>query len=493
MRRNQIAAVLLALFISVLAADSAAAAQPADTVDVPFTAHGHAVDSGKGDGRSYYYIVLDEQMCEVRELEVTFTHEGVHRVWAIRKDGKAIKVGNGALKKGTHRIKVAEDMARLEFDLFTDEIPSLGLNVPGGMTAPNTPYAGRYLAVLGDSLSAAYDWKSTGDDPDALRVTSQWWFAVAKEFGMNLLINSSMSSSGIYIETDAGGDSGLQRCTSLHTADREPDYIFVMLGANDIMRGRTSRELADGYREMVRAMQGRYPKANIVMFAYPHFGAADQYDLYSRYVDTLRTEIKSAAADCGVSFVDLSGCPFTAGNMAQYLRSPEDIHFNRAGQALVGQQAIKGLYALAAQLSTAKAMPTNDKLTCDGQVQNATVYKIGGSNYFQIRDLAAMLNGTGKQFSVGYDGASKTVTATSGQPYQATGKELAGALSGGERTAQASNDAIYINGEKSRVDVYKIDGGNYFKLRDLGEALNFYVGWEAGRGVCIETDRPYSK
>ena len=39
----------------------------------------------------------------------------------------------------------------------------------------------------------------------------------------------------------------------------------------------------------------------------------------------------------------------------------------------------------------ATASPTNDSLTCDGAAQNPTVYKIGGSNYFKIRDVAALL------------------------------------------------------------------------------------------------------
>ena len=40
--------------------------------------------------------------------------------------------------------------------------------------------------------------------------------------------------------------------------------------------------------------------------------------------------------------------------------------------------------------------------------------------------------------------------------------------------------------------VYKIGDSNYFKLRDLGKALDFYVGWSADQGVYIETDKPYS-
>jgi hypothetical protein len=136
------------------------------------------------------------------------------------------------------------------------------------------------------------------------------------------------------------------------------------------------------------------------------------------------------------------------------------------------------------------ANPTNDKLEVNGAAADPTVYKIGGSNYFKIRDVAAVLNGTEKQFAVGYSGGK--VTVTSGQSYEATGKELAGAPdSAGE--ASPSNDAIVIDGVETGLTVYKIGGSNYFKLRDLGEALNFYVGWEAGRGVFIETDRPYSK
>lgn len=143
-----------------------------------------------------------------------------------------------------------------------------------------------------------------------------------------------------------------------------------------------------------------------------------------------------------------------------------------------------------APAQTKTANPTNDKLTVNGVLQNPTVYKIGGSNYFQIRDVAAVLNGTEKQFSVGYSGGK--VTATSGQPYETTGKELKGAPSS-SKTATHSNDTILINGQEASLTVYKIGGSNYFKLRDLGKALNFYVGWIAGKGVYIETDKPYSE
>lgn len=144
----------------------------------------------------------------------------------------------------------------------------------------------------------------------------------------------------------------------------------------------------------------------------------------------------------------------------------------------------------ATQSTTKTANPTNDKLTVNGVLQNPTVYKIGGSNYFKIRDVAAVLNGTEKQFNVGYSGGK--VTVTTGQAYEANGKELKGAPSS-SKTASPSNDTIIIDGKEASLKVYKIGGSNYFKLRDLGKALNFYVGWTAGKGVYIETDKPYSE
>lgn len=141
----------------------------------------------------------------------------------------------------------------------------------------------------------------------------------------------------------------------------------------------------------------------------------------------------------------------------------------------------------------APAAPTNDTLTCNGTLQSPTVYKINGSNYFKIRDLAAILNGTEKQFSVGYDAALSSVTATTGQGYEKQPGDLSGAPAGGQKTGDPSNDAIYINGEKITAEVYKIDGSNYFKLRDLGRALDFYVGWSQDAGVFIQTDKPYSE
>lgn len=142
------------------------------------------------------------------------------------------------------------------------------------------------------------------------------------------------------------------------------------------------------------------------------------------------------------------------------------------------------------QVAVYTAMPTNDQLSVNGQVQTPTIYKINDSNYFKIRDIAALLSGSGKQFEVGYD-AAIGVTITTGQAYTTTGTELTGSATGGNKNAFPSNDKLYKNGQPLELTVYKIDGSNYFKLRDLGQALDFYVGYDPATGVTISGDRGY--
>jgi len=141
----------------------------------------------------------------------------------------------------------------------------------------------------------------------------------------------------------------------------------------------------------------------------------------------------------------------------------------------------------------ATAAPTNDKLTVNSSAADPTVYKIDGNNYFKIRDVAALLNGTEKQFAVGYDNTTKSATATTGQSYTRQDGDLSGAATGGNQSATPSNDAIYVDAQKIDVQVYKIGGSNYFKLRDLGKALDFCVGWSREQGMFIDTNKPYTE
>jgi len=55
-----------------------------------------------------------------------------------------------------------------------------------------------------------------------------------------------------------------------------------------------------------------------------------------------------------------------------------------------------------------------------------------------------------------------------------------------------TTSSIFVNGSQIEFDAYNIDGYNYFRLRDLGKALNYSVLWdESEQKVMIDTQKPY--
>jgi len=55
-----------------------------------------------------------------------------------------------------------------------------------------------------------------------------------------------------------------------------------------------------------------------------------------------------------------------------------------------------------------------------------------------------------------------------------------------------------VNGAASNLDAIVLTddaggGYTYYKLRDLGQALGFNVGWSKDRGVFIESNKPYQQ
>lgn len=123
---------------------------------------------------------------------------------------------------------------------------------------------------------------------------------------------------------------------------------------------------------------------------------------------------------------------------------------------------------------------SSQNLTVDGKAVNCEKYNIDGSNYFKLRDIAYLLSGTSKQFSVNWDEAAQAISIVTGEAYTANGTELD--LSGGDKSATAapSSQTIKINGTAAEnLSVYNIGGNNYFKLRDLADAMGFEVGYEA--------------
>lgn len=61
-------------------------------------------------------------------------------------------------------------------------------------------------------------------------------------------------------------------------------------------------------------------------------------------------------------------------------------------------------------------------------------------------------------------------------------------------TAIRSTQTFYLDGRQIKLEAYAINGNNYVKLRDVGQAVNFNVTYDgAANSVQIVTDEPYSE
>jgi len=142
---------------------------------------------------------------------------------------------------------------------------------------------------------------------------------------------------------------------------------------------------------------------------------------------------------------------------------------------------------------TKTAAPATSKIVINGVDTAFDAYTIDQNNYFKLRDLAAVLSGTEKQFEVTWDGDNNAINLVSSEPYTSVGGELA-AGDQTSKTAQISTSSVYLNGESVTLTAYTIDGNNYFKLRDIGEALDFSVSWDGTNNtIVIDTTQGYTE
>lgn len=160
------------------------------------------------------------------------------------------------------------------------------------------------------------------------------------------------------------------------------------------------------------------------------------------------------------------------------------VHVN----GLLGWIRLKKSFAANA---TATAIPTASTILVNGKSVAFDAYKINDNNYFKLRDLAYILSGTAKQFEVRWDAAAKAILLTSGKPYTAIGGEMA-SKGGGAKAPAPTDSKILLNGTEVFFTAYNIDGNNYFKLRNIGAALNFSVEWDGERNtIVIDTSKVY--
>lgn len=130
-------------------------------------------------------------------------------------------------------------------------------------------------------------------------------------------------------------------------------------------------------------------------------------------------------------------------------------------------------------------------LNVNGTAKQLNAYNISGSNFVKLRDIASILSGTNKQFSIGYNETTNAISLLSGGFYTTNGQE--------NKPLKASKDImisiqpVTLDNQPTTMTAYNIDGNNFVMLRDLALLLNFGLSYNSATDtIQITTSSNYS-
>lgn len=155
--------------------------------------------------------------------------------------------------------------------------------------------------------------------------------------------------------------------------------------------------------------------------------------------------------------------------------------FNKIGILL-----IIVFFSFSGEVHAEKAVPTPQKVMLNGEEVKIAGYLINNNNYFKIRDLAAILRDTDGFFNVTYNKKKEAVEILPNIAYAGDKNDLK-PVSKGNKTAIKSLQKFYLKDKPINLSAYSVEGNNYFKLRDLGQALNFKVNYDKDKNTVVIT------
>ncbi len=124
------------------------------------------------------------------------------------------------------------------------------------------------------------------------------------------------------------------------------------------------------------------------------------------------------------------------------------------------------------------AKPSKQRVAVDGKEVSFRAYNIGGNNYYMLRDMAYVLNGTMAQFQLGWNQVTKAISLETGKAYTGIGEGFQMKTIHKEEYATKTNGKIHKNNKEISLNGYNIGGYNYFKLRDLADEIGFQVFYD---------------
>ena len=230
-----------------------------------------------------------------------------------------------------------------------------------------SPLKGKYISILGDSISTYSGWIPsgnavwyTGKTSDVTNVNQTWWHQAITELQANLCVNNSWSGSRV---TTTGGEAAagcMTRCQSLHTDDHDPDIIIVYLGINDYNNGidigtydglsivpSTTTTFREAYGIMLDKILTRYSTSRVFVCTLPYCdrnvddNAFPELNQDSLPLPKYNEAIRELADAFGVDIIELSKCGITFHNRKKYLT--DELHPLQTGMDLITRKVVNTL------------------------------------------------------------------------------------------------------------------------------------------------------
>lgn len=145
------------------------------------------------------------------------------------------------------------------------------------------------------------------------------------------------------------------------------------------------------------------------------------------------------------------------------------------------------------------AVESQVKILVDGALREFQGYALVDengyqTNYLKLRDVASVMNGSASQFEVSWDGA---INIEKGHSYTPNGTEFQSTF-WGSQIYEINQSRTNIQGVGTDLDAIVLKDGNgsgytYYKLRDLGQVLDFQITWnQRDQVIEVESDKPYT-
>lgn len=131
-------------------------------------------------------------------------------------------------------------------------------------------------------------------------------------------------------------------------------------------------------------------------------------------------------------------------------------------------------YDMVNSISATRSMAN---MLVNGERVTVTGYTVNDSNYFKVRDIAMLLRNTPSKFNVSWDGNLNAIMIDTHKDYVAIGGELSSEIEQ-DMNVLENNTPIYVDGHRTAITAYNINGSSYFKIRDIADATGFEIQWD---------------